>query len=572
MKKTIFCVLLLLLVVSMCNFTQAEDIAYRLPVFETSDVHGYIAEQVDDDNYNYLLAYVSDKVKDVRGYGENHNDDYAILLDGGDIFQGSIMSNLLNGAPISVAYEVMGYDAVVIGNHEFDWGITNVVDSDATMMDSSLDGFEITNDVPVLACNLLYNGQKVEWAKDYVIFNKTARSETGEELTVRIAVIGYIDNYATSIKYPLFTGAGYSIVDDIGIPYLIAKNLKETNQCDVVIMLCHADARETASLLPCDAPIDLVFGGHTHKNECGVTSSGILFMQPDKYGNAYCYLEFVFTKGINDKSVLKLLDAPKVVSVSDNKDKLLAIAENEAELDQEMILNTNEVIERVQNLLDEKIGYITCSAKKKEFIEGSGDMATTGGNWMSSIYLRALEADVAFVNRGGVRYDFNIPEGESKKDVSLGELYSTYPFGDELYKYEITYDDLFTILSYSLKDEDKKSITSLTGIIDCYYIGEEIQALVKDGELIYYHGEWIGDWKDKTLFLATNDFVATSELEFQGIRNPLIEWNKTSRLVEHDKIDIDCAIEILVEEAIANDGLLYIDTKPHFIEGDYISK
>ena len=217
MKKTIFCVLLFLLVVSMCNYSQAEDITYRLPVFETSDVHGYIASQVDDDNYNYLLAYVSDKVKDVRGYGEDYNDDYAILLDGGDIFQGSLMSNLLNGAPISVAYEIMGYDAVVIGNHEFDWGITNVVDPDATMMDSSLEGFEITNNVPVLACNLLYNGQKVEWAKDYVILNKTARSETGEELTVRIAVIGFIDNYAKEIKNHLFTGAGYSICYDTNI-------------------------------------------------------------------------------------------------------------------------------------------------------------------------------------------------------------------------------------------------------------------------------------------------------------------------------------------------------------------
>ena len=125
------------------------------------------------------------------------------------------MSNLLSGAPISVAYELMGYDAVVIGNHEFDWGITNVVDSDATMMDSSLEGFEIINDVPVLACNLFYNGQKVEWTNDYVIFDKTARSDSGEELTVGVAVIGYIDNYAKEIKNYLFTGAGYSIVDDM---------------------------------------------------------------------------------------------------------------------------------------------------------------------------------------------------------------------------------------------------------------------------------------------------------------------------------------------------------------------
>ena len=337
-------------------------------------------------------------------------------------------------------------------------------------------------------------------------------------------------------------------------------------------MLCHADAKQVANALPSDAPVYLVLGGHTHRNNYGVTANGVLFMQPINYGGAYCSLELVFTKDLNDKPVLQLLDVPTIVSTSNAKDNLFATPENETELDPEMVSNTNETVERVQKKKKKKIGYITTSAMKKEFIEGSGYFATTGGNWMSSIYLRALEADVAFVNRGGVRYDFVIPEGETRKDVSLGELYSTYPFGDELYKYEITYDDLFTILSYSLKDEDRKSITSLTGIIDCYYTDKEIQALVREGELIYYHGEWIGDWKDKTLYLATNDFVATSELDFEGIRNPLIEWNETSRLIEHDKIDIDCAIEVLVEEAIANDGLLSIDTKPHFIEGDYISE
>ena len=61
MKKTIFCGVLLLLVVFMCNFTQAEDITYRLPVFETSDVHGYIAEQVDDD-YAILLVYSTTQI------------------------------------------------------------------------------------------------------------------------------------------------------------------------------------------------------------------------------------------------------------------------------------------------------------------------------------------------------------------------------------------------------------------------------------------------------------------------------------------------------------------------------
>ena len=112
---------------------------YFLPVFYTSDTHGYLADTSGDDIL-YLLTYISDKVKDVRGHGADARKDRAVLLDGGDIYQGNTMSNLLQGQPLSAAYQIMEYDAVTIGNHEFDWDIENTVDSDGTMMDSHLEG------------------------------------------------------------------------------------------------------------------------------------------------------------------------------------------------------------------------------------------------------------------------------------------------------------------------------------------------------------------------------------------------------------------------------------------------
>ena len=51
---------------------------YVLPVFETSDVHGYIAEK-NGDNYHYLLSYISDKVKDVRGY-DNYDEVHELVV------------------------------------------------------------------------------------------------------------------------------------------------------------------------------------------------------------------------------------------------------------------------------------------------------------------------------------------------------------------------------------------------------------------------------------------------------------------------------------------------------------
>ena len=122
------------------------DTVYYLPVMETSDIHGYIA-----DNSGimplYVLSYISDKAKDIRGYGENYRKEKLLLLDAGDIYQGNTLSNLLNGDSLSAAYQMMGYDVVTIGNHEFDWGIENMIDSDKTMKDFEVDQIKGVNSI-----------------------------------------------------------------------------------------------------------------------------------------------------------------------------------------------------------------------------------------------------------------------------------------------------------------------------------------------------------------------------------------------------------------------------------------
>ena len=65
-------------------------------------------------------------------------------------------------------------------------------------------------------CDLYRDGAKVTFARDYVILDKTATDRDGNELPVRIGVIGFADNYASSIMYAAFTGAGYEIREDYG--------------------------------------------------------------------------------------------------------------------------------------------------------------------------------------------------------------------------------------------------------------------------------------------------------------------------------------------------------------------
>ena len=550
---------------------------YRLPVFETSDVHGYIAEK-GDDGYHYLLAYISDKVKDVRGYGDSYRKDLALLLDGGDIYQGNTMSNLLNGESLSAAYETMDYDAVTLGNHEFDWGVENTVNNDGTMMDSNNEEFEMVNDIPVVVSNLYQNDEKVDWTENgYIILNKKARNASGDEVEVKIGVIGFAENYAKEIMTSQFAGKGYSIKEDFSIPNTIAKKLEDNGDVDATILLCHQDAEEVIEKMKKagmveDSAIDVVLGGHSHMNKISEADVEIPYMEPASYGKAYNYCEFVFEIDTNGKVIFK------EVGNMENKavvlDKTLNIAENDDDLDGNMIALTDKVINSVRSVLETKVGYIEHNASTKEFIEGSGTFSTIGCNWASSIYQRATDADVAFVNSTGVRYDFILPEGADKLDVTLGDIYTTYPFNNKIYKFKITYEDLLEVLSFGVKDYYRSFFSSIVGI-DCYYTEDGINALVKDGILIYQDGEWKDDWKDKTLTLATNEYVATTDKVFtDGLHNPLVAWcdetGENYKLVDNTKIDSACAIEILTKEAQENDGLLTIDNKAHYIEGKYV--
>lgn len=94
-----------------------------LKLFETTDIHGYITDvsTYQEETFEYKLAYIANLVNQARA---NEAYDDVILLDGGDIYQGTPHSDLTYGNYLRAAFDAMGYDAVALGNHEFDWDIT----------------------------------------------------------------------------------------------------------------------------------------------------------------------------------------------------------------------------------------------------------------------------------------------------------------------------------------------------------------------------------------------------------------------------------------------------------------
>ena len=545
-----------------------EDAYYLLPVFETSDTHGYLAD-VDSDDTQYLLAYISDKVKDVRGHGADARKDYAVLLDGGDIYQGNTLSSRFNGGSLSAAYNLMGYDAVTLGNHEFDWYLDHSVDPDGTMPDYSFLDNKGVNTTPVVVCNLFQNGEKLAFAGDYVILDKTARDRLGNELPVKIGVIGMAGDYGNSIIRSHFSDLGYAIKPDFDYVNALARELEADGRCDATILLVHDSPIDVAENLGENTAIDLLLGGHIHKNISGRNAQGLRYMDPSCNGKAYAYAELAFECPAERPEFMGVENA-RVHLTNADPEKLLSKPENAEELDASVVQLTDEVVDSVSDFLSSEIGYITQPILRFQNLPNSRDRSSNCGNWVASIFARAVDADVGFMNAGGLRIDLDIEPGENKRTITLGDLYKMFPSENSVCCYELTWEELLTALEYAITPGGKILLTDVVGV-DCYFTGESINALVTpDGEAVYVNGVWKEGWKDKKLRVALNEYIATTNRSRgDEMSNPFVAWYDTPRLIDNSETDIDSAIRVLVREAAANEGLLNVDMAPHFIDEVY---
>ena len=548
-----------------CDIPKDDGTGYRLSVFETSDIHGYICDYGEEVKYSY--SWIAGQINQKRNSSGTYRTDTAILVDDGDIFHGNTISYVLNGEPFLEAFDYMDYDAITLGNHEFDTGINVVADPDQTMHDYEKDGQKHENLVPIIVQNLYQNGESYSYAKDYVILEKTAIDEAGKELPVRIGVIGYAEDYSGSIAQARFKDLGLEIREDLNVIEDMAVELEKTEGCQAVLLLTHADPVEVVDSLAEDTTIDLVLGGHVHMDDAGVSEYGIPYVMPDAEANSYGYAELVFDKDSSGNAVYQRTADVKTVS----SDRFFMTPKDPAqypeEFDPEIIRITDDAITRVESILNESIGYITEDVYAFAYFPESGERGSVGGNWVTSLLARACDADISFYNRYGLRRDFERPAGSEKMQITVSDVYSMFPFGNHLYCYELSGDELLEALEFSLTPGGSRLMPFIHGI-DVYYTGKTVNAILHDGELLYDHGVWTEGHEKDTFRVAVNDYVATTA-EREGDINPLVRFNNTDRLLFNDRIDNTEVLRVLQEEAKANNGRIEIDTKCHIFNADY---
>ncbi len=231
------------------RYADAGDVSIqRLTILHTNDVHSRLEPFPMDGGRNQGLGGVAARAKlitDIRA-----KEEQVLLLDAGDIFQGTPFFNLYKGEPEIKAMTQMGYDACTMGNHDFDAGLENFV----TQLNHA--------SFPVIISNYDFTNTPME--SKYVPYKVFKKGKLKIGITgVGIEMKGLVaDNLAGNTKY----------LNPIERLNETAYFLRKQKDCDMVICLSHLGyqykdepnkvsdiilAKETTG-------VDLIIGGHTH--------------------------------------------------------------------------------------------------------------------------------------------------------------------------------------------------------------------------------------------------------------------------------------------------------------------
>lgn len=219
----------------------------RLTILHTNDTHSRLEPFPMDGGRNQGLGGIAGRTSLINQIRKE--EEHVLLLDAGDIFQGTPYFNIYKGEPEIKAMTAMGYDACTIGNHDFDAGMENL----AT---------QLTNhaNFPMLVCNYDFSGTPMEGKTEpYKIFKKGK---------LKIGVFGVSIEGRGLIPDNLFGATKY--LDPIQKANEAAALLRKEKNCDMVICLSHlghkyGDNKVSDEVLAKESDnIDLIIGGHTH--------------------------------------------------------------------------------------------------------------------------------------------------------------------------------------------------------------------------------------------------------------------------------------------------------------------
>lgn len=231
---------------SLPNEVLAANDRIKITILHTNDMHSRIDPFPSDDSKNGGAGGMAARawlVSKIRSEEQN-----VLLLDAGDIFQGTPYFNYFGGEPEFKLMSKMGYDAATLGNHDFDNGLEGILKPLPHAV------------FPFICSNYDFS--------DTPLYGKTIPHKIFEKSGIRIGVFGLGIDLKGLVPDHLTGNTRYE--NPVDAAKKEVKYLREEKNCQVVICLSHLGFKykelkmSDENLAGLTSGIDLIIGGHTH--------------------------------------------------------------------------------------------------------------------------------------------------------------------------------------------------------------------------------------------------------------------------------------------------------------------
>jgi len=266
------------------SLSLSENSKKHITILHTNDVHSHIEPFGPNDPRNANMGGIARRAT-LIGQIRNENPN-TLLLDAGDIFQGTPFFNYYGGELEFKLMSMLKYDAATIGNHDFDNGIDGLF---AQLPHADFDFISSNYDFR----NTIMNGQTLP----HQILTKDG---------VKIGIFGLGLELQGLVNSHLYKETKY--LDPIEIATDMVRFLKDEKKCDLIICLSHlgfdykSDKISDVKLAKATKDIDLIIGGHTHtfleKPEIHINKAGkkVLINQVGCFGLYLGRIDFYLDK------------------------------------------------------------------------------------------------------------------------------------------------------------------------------------------------------------------------------------------------------------------------------------
>lgn len=471
MKKTS-----IILSVLLCTLALQVS-AKTITIYHTTDVHGwYSARPARWNKENPARAIGGFPA--LAALLQKEKNPY-ILLDGGDMFQGTPEGALTKGMASVTLMNQLGYGAVVVGNHDYDY----TEDTLKVLVSSAA--------FPFLGANVYRkaDGEPVAYLKPYVMIEKD-----GE----KIAVLGIAGKHTATSTLPANVKHLEFGDEAAGTANWVAEIIKQ--KPDAIVVLAHVGIDDSLALKTVDAStwtleaaphstfavaraakgINLVFGAHNH--------TGLLKGYYDKpsgvwLGESGTELAYV------TKADLTFDD--KTGKLSGVAVKLVPLWTDETGEDPAVL----KTIAGYSAAVEREMGKVLGRADTDLGFAPDG-LDSDIGNWLCDATRAQAGTEIAFQNSAGIRAEIK------RGDIKLRDLYQVMPFDNTIVTLKMTGAQIKSLLTYNLHD-GSRSAMQVSGLTVEFKRGADGKVagvrLLKDGRDIKPEEEF---------FVATNNYLA----------------------------------------------------------------